>query len=35
LEAKVETISGPGGMSVSVTHATFVSRTDVDAAAAA
>ena len=35
LEAKVETISGPGGMSVSVTHATFVSRTDVDAAVAA
>jgi two-component sensor histidine kinase len=26
LEAKVETISGPAGMSVSVTHATFVSR---------
>jgi chemotaxis protein methyltransferase CheR len=26
LEAKVETISGPTGMSVSITHATFVSR---------
>jgi chemotaxis protein methyltransferase CheR len=26
LEAKVETISGPAGMSVSVAHATFVSR---------
>jgi chemotaxis protein methyltransferase CheR len=35
LDAKVETISGPAGMSVSVTHATFVSRTDVAAAAAA
>jgi len=27
LDAQVETISGPSGMSVSVTHATFVSRT--------
>jgi chemotaxis protein methyltransferase CheR len=27
LNAQVETVSGPGGMSVSVTHATFVSRT--------
>jgi two-component sensor histidine kinase len=27
LEAKVETVSGPGGLSVSVTHATFLSRT--------
>ncbi len=27
LDAKVETISGPSGMQVSVTHATFVSRT--------
>jgi chemotaxis protein methyltransferase CheR len=26
LDAKVETISGPTGMSVSITHATFVSR---------
>ncbi len=26
LEAKVETVSGPTGMSVSVTHATFISR---------
>jgi two-component sensor histidine kinase len=26
LEAKVETVSGPTGMSVSITHATFVSR---------
>jgi two-component sensor histidine kinase len=29
LEAKVETISGPAGLSVSVTHATFVSRAAV------
>ncbi|HYJ34872.1 MAG TPA: histidine kinase dimerization/phosphoacceptor domain -containing protein [Rhizomicrobium sp.] len=27
LDAQVETVSGPSGMSVSVTHATFVSRT--------
>ena len=27
LDAKVETISGPAGMAVSVSHSTFVSRT--------
>ena len=29
LDAQVETVSGPGGMRVSVTHATFVSRTTI------
>ena len=27
LDAQVEVVSGPGGMTVSVTHATFLSRT--------